>query len=76
MLENVIEGPWEIVIQRPELHGHYVRIIVMDTSPLTPQVDPTWIDRVRASANSHRPVDHFADDSSENIYGGTLDDPR
>ncbi|HWE95238.1 MAG TPA: hypothetical protein VG269_14825 [Tepidisphaeraceae bacterium] len=63
MPEQVIEGTWEEVVQRHDLRGHRVKVIVIDEVPKVPADEKPWIEQVRAWAESHDPVGHFVDDS-------------
>jgi hypothetical protein len=80
MDEYVLEGNWEDLIQREDLRGHRVRVIVLDDdkAPLSsPPTDPEeWSKRFNEWLATHSPVGHFVDDSRESIYEGTIDNPR
>ena len=82
MAELVIEGTWEEVIQRHDLRGRRVRVIVVDEgarnggTEAPPVGENAWVRRVREWAESHAATGHVGDDSRDSIYGGTVDDPR
>jgi deoxyadenosine/deoxycytidine kinase len=73
-MTEIIEGKWEDLVQRLDLRGKDVRVIVFDEDEKSRQdaglkAFHDWVD-------SNAPVNHFVDDSRESIYGGTVDDPR
>ncbi len=72
MADEVIQGKWDDLVHRRDLHGRNVRIqIIEDEATGNPWIKllRTWADR---SQTAQRPVD----DSRESIYSGTVDDPR
>ena len=72
MSDEIIQGDWDDLIGRHDLHGRKVRVIVLDEqSP-----DNLWLKSLRAWADSHKPLGHPVDDSRQSIYSGTVDDPR
>jgi hypothetical protein len=71
-MQEVIQGKWDDLINRTDLHGRQVRIIVLDEPTTVDQ----WLKSLHDWADSHSPLEKPADDSRENIYGGTVDDPR
>ncbi len=72
-MPQVIQGKWDDLMKRHDLHGHTVRVIVLD--PQRP--DNPWLRSLRAWTDSHKqPLGHPVDDSRESIYSGTADDPR
>jgi hypothetical protein len=76
MSNRIIEGPWEEIVQRDDLRGHRVRVVVVD-EPVRNQIERAqWISQLRAWANTRPAIHRIVDDSRESIYGGTLDDPR
>ena len=78
MSQQVIEGMWEEVIQRHDLRGRRVRVIVVDDAGTGAghTTGSLWVRQLREWAESHPRVGHAVDDSRESIYGGTVDDPR
>jgi hypothetical protein len=86
-MSEIIQGNWDDLVARHDLHGRRVRIIVLDESA---EADDTslasdgaasatgdaWLKSLRIWADSHKTVGHFVDDSRESIYSGTVDDPR
>ncbi len=72
MSQVVIQGDWDDLVKRPDLHGRRVRIIVLDDE----QDGNPWLTSLRAWAEAHAPVQHQVNDDREDIYGGTVDDPR
>lgn len=72
MSEEIIQGDWDDVVARYNLHGRKVRVIVLDEH----RPENPWLRGLRAWADSHKPVGHPIDDSRESIYSGTVDDPR
>jgi len=74
---KTIEGPWDQLIQRSDLRGHWVRITVLDEAPQQQAIDPDeQFKRIQEFEKSLPHITHFVDDSRESIYSGTLDDPR
>ena len=73
-MHEVIEGQWDELIVRQDLHGRRVRVVVLEPEKHSEQ-DP-WLKSLRAWADSHQPLGHLVDDSREGIYSGTVDDPR
>ena len=74
-MAEVIEGKWEdVVAARHDLRGRDVRVIVLEQDE-KPRGDE-WLKAFEAWVDSHKPVNHFVDDSRESIYSGTVDDPR
>jgi hypothetical protein len=72
MSDEIIQGDWDDLVRRRDLHGRKVRVIVIDEE----RIDNPWLKSLRAWADSHKPVGHLVDDSRESIYSGTVDDPR
>jgi hypothetical protein len=72
MSDEIIQGDWDDLVRRSDLHGRKVRVIVIDEE----RTDNPWLRSLRAWADSHKPLGHPVDDSRESIYSGTLDDPR
>jgi hypothetical protein len=72
MADEIIQGEWDDLVRRDDLHGRKVRVIVIDEE----SSDNPWLKSLRAWADSHKPVGHLIDDSREGIYSGTVDDPR
>jgi hypothetical protein len=70
-LAETIQGNWDDLIQRPELHGRTVRVIILDE-----QADDPWVRSLRQWADGHEPLHHLVDDSREAIYSGSINDPR
>jgi hypothetical protein len=73
MSERVIEGVWDDLVDREDLRGRRVRVTVIDdetTSSPEQSVETAekWVDRLRAWAASHRPIDRPADDDRDSIY--------
>ena len=73
-MHEVIEGQWDELIARQDLHGRRVRVMVLETGKQSEQ-DP-WLKSLLAWADSHEALGHLVDDSREGIYSGTVDDPR
>ena len=71
-MPKIIQGKWDDLVKNHDLHGHTVRVIVLDQQ----RPDNPWLKSLRAWADSHKPLDHRVDDSRESIYSGTTDDPR
>jgi len=71
-MSEIIQGDWDDLVARHDLHGRKVRVIVLDEE--TPE-NP-WLKSLFAWADSHKPLGHPVDDSRESIYTGTIDDPR
>jgi hypothetical protein len=74
-MSDEITGDWDDLVNRHDLHGRKVRVIVLDEQP----TDNPWLKSLRAWADSHKPLGqggHLVDDSRESIYSGTVDDPR
>jgi hypothetical protein len=77
MSDEIIQGDWDDLVARHDLHGRRVRVIVLDEQ--RPDTDNPWLKSLRAWADSHKPLGqggHLIDDSRESIYSGTVDDPR
>ncbi|HZL34285.1 MAG TPA: hypothetical protein VFC78_03180 [Tepidisphaeraceae bacterium] len=72
MSDVMIQGNWDDLVARQDLHGRRVRIIVLDEE----RPDNPWLKSLHAWADSHVPLGHLVDDSRESIYSGTVDDPR
>lgn len=72
MPDEIIQGDWDDLVRRGDLHGRKVRVIVIDEE----RRDNPWLKSLRAWADSHKPLGHPVDDSRESIYSGTVDDPR
>jgi hypothetical protein len=70
--DEIIQGDWDDLIRRSDLHGRRVRVIVLDDT----RSDDPWLKSLRAWADSHKPLGHSIDDSRESIYSGKVDDPR
>lgn len=70
-MTQIIQGKWDDLVKSHDLHGHTVRVIVLDQRSADP-----WLKSLRAWADNHRPLGHKVDDSRESIYSGTADDPR
>lgn len=73
-MTEILEGRWDDLVARHDLHGRRVRIIMLEGDAQQPQ-DP-WLRSLWAWAESHTPVNHPVDDSRDSIYSGTADDPR
>ena len=74
MSDVMIQGNWDDLVARQDLHGRRVRVIVLDEQH--PDTDNPWLKSLHAWADSHMPLGHLVDDSRESIYSGTVDDPR
>lgn len=76
MSNRIIEGAWEEIIQRDDLRGRRVRVVVVDEPTRDPTEGTRWVSQLRAWVEGHPSVNHIIDDSREGIYDGTIDDPR
>jgi hypothetical protein len=76
MSDVMIQGNWDDLVARQDLHGRRVRIIVLDPERPDERPDNPWLKSLHAWADSHMPLGHLVDDSRESIYSGTIDDPR
>ena len=72
MPDEIIQGDWDDLVARHDLHGRKVRVIVLDED----HPDNPWLKSLRAWADSHKSLGHPVDDGRESIYSGTIDDPR
>ena len=74
----MIQGDWDDLVNRHDLHGRKVRVIILDEEPGSPEVpgDNPWLTGLHVWADSHKSPGHLIDDGRENIYSGTVDDPR
>jgi hypothetical protein len=70
--DEIIQGDWDDLVGRHDLHGRKVRIIVLDEV----RSENPWLKSLLAWADGHQPLGHPVDDSRESIYSGTIDDPR
>lgn len=68
----MIQGKWDDLVKNHNLHGHMVRVIVLDPQ----RTEDPWLRSLLAWADSHKPLGHKVDDSRESIYSGTADDTR
>ena len=73
-MAEIIEGKWEDVVARHDFRGRDVKVVVFNEGGKV--ADDPWLRMFHDWVDSHKPVEHFVDDSRESIYGGTLDDPR
>ncbi len=73
-MAEIIEGKWEDVVAQNDFRGRDVRVVVFNEGERV--ADDPWLKKFHDWVDSHKPVDHFVDDSRESIYSGTLDDPR
>jgi DNA-binding HxlR family transcriptional regulator len=73
-MPEIIQGNWDDLVARQDLHGRKVQVIVMEEE--RGKQDNPWLKSLWAWADSHRPLQQLADDSRESIYSGTLNDPR
>jgi hypothetical protein len=72
MSDEIIQGDWDDLIRRRDLHGRKVRVIVIDEE----KIDNPWLKSLRAWADNHKPLGHPVDDSRDSVYSGSVDDPR
>ena len=77
-MSMVIQGDWDDLVNRHDLHGRKVRVIILDEEPGSPEApgDNPWLECLHTWADSHKPLGHLIDDGRESIYSGTVDDPR
>jgi hypothetical protein len=73
-MAEIIEGRWEDLVGRQDLHGRKVKVFVFEEGEKTEE-DP-WLKSLQAWVDSHEPLGRWVDDSRESIYTGTIDDPR
>jgi hypothetical protein len=73
-MAEIIEGKWDDLAGRQDLHGRRVRIVVLEEGEKG-EGDP-WLKSLRAWMTRHEGFGQWVDDSRESIYSGTLDDPR
>ena len=59
MASMIISGKWDDLVKSHDLHGHTVRVIVLDQQGS----ENPWIRSLRAWADSHKPLGHGVDDS-------------
>lgn len=71
-MPEIIQGEWDDLIRRQDLHGRRVRVVVLDDEPS----ENPWVRSLHAWANRQQPPVRPIDDSREGIYSGTRDDPR
>ncbi len=76
MADEVIQGDLDELVARHDLRGRRVRIIVLDETEAEASDANSWLESLRAWADSHKPLGHLVDDSRDGIYSGTVDDPR
>ena len=83
MSSTMIQGNWDDLVNRQDLRGRRVRVTVIDEQPGGSGIDTgndpggnPWLKSLRAWADSHKALANQVDDSRENIYSGTVDDPR
>ncbi len=63
-MQEIIEGRWDdLVATRHDLQGRDVRVIVLEQDE-KPRGD-AWLKAFHDWVNSHKPVNHFVDDSRE-----------
>jgi len=73
-MAEIIEGKWEDLAGRQDLHGRRVRVVVFEGSEKGEE-DP-WLKLLQDWVDSHEPLGQWVDDSRESIYSGTTRDPR
>jgi len=71
---QIIEGKWEDLVERRDLQGRKVRVVVFEDGE-NGEEDP-WLKSLQAWVDSHEPLGRRVDDSRESIYSGTINDPR
>jgi hypothetical protein len=76
MPDEILEGDWDDLVRRADLHGRKVRVIVLEQANSDASSNKAWIERLLSWADNHKSVGYQIDDSRESIYSGTLDDPR
>ena len=74
MPDEIIQGNWDELVNRHDLRGRKVRVIVLDQDQ--EPADNPWLKSLRAWADSHKSLGHPVNDDRESIYSGTVDDPR
>jgi hypothetical protein len=50
-MSEIIQGQWDDLVARHDLHGRKVRVIVLDDD-----LDNPWLKSLHAWANSHKPL--------------------
>jgi hypothetical protein len=75
-MAQVIEGEWDELLKRNDLHGRKVRITILDEEHREALETDQWLKAFHAWVNRPRPVTGPIDDSRDSIYSGTMDDPR
>jgi hypothetical protein len=73
-MADIIEGRWEDLAGRQDLHGRKVRVVVLEEGEKGAE-DP-WLKSLREWMDHHEALGRWVDDSRESIYSGTMDDPR
>ncbi len=90
MALRVIEGAWEEIVGKVDLHGRYVRVLIDDGvesdvlihelsgNPADLEVlalrNP-WLRSLQAWADSHAPLDLLVDDGRDTLYEELTGDP-
>jgi len=73
-LADIFEGRWEDLAGRQDLHGRWVRGVVLDEGE--ERAGDPWLKSLRAWMDSHEAIAGKAGDSRGSFYSGTSEDPR
>ncbi len=71
-----IVGPWDELIQRPDLHGRKVKVTILDESESPVPAGDAWLAALDRMTTNAVHTGHDVDTSRESIYSGTIDDTR
>ena len=76
VLDFEITGQWDELVQREDLRGHRVKVIVMDEPTRPGPSTDEWLKALRRMVANGVRTGQDVDTSRESIYTGTLDDTR